>query len=159
MERTRIPRWRGTRVVAATTAVVTVVVLTLGPGAFVGPARGELAALAGRVPNALPAVVEFGYAEQLLNVLLFVPLGATLALLLGRRMWPWVIAACSALSIAVELLQRSIAGRVPDLGDVLWNTVGAAIGVLAVTLIRAALRLRVRGGVSRAPAVRRPAGR
>lgn len=136
MTQTYTPRWRGTRVFAATLAVVTIAVLTLGSGALVGPARGELAQIAGAVPAVLPAAVQFGFTEQLLNVLLFVPLGATIALLLRRRAWPLAILVGVALSAAVEFAQRSIAGRVPDLGDVLWNTVGAAIGVIVVTLVR-----------------------
>jgi glycopeptide antibiotics resistance protein len=140
-------------VFAATLAVVTVAVLTLGSGSIIGPARGELAQLAGRVPAASSAFMQFGYAEQLLNVILFVPLGTTIALLLGRRTWPLAIVFGAALSAVVEFAQRTIAGRVPDLGDVLWNTVGAAIGVVAVTLIRsvgAAVRRSVqRGRVTR----------
>ena len=153
MTQTYTPRRRGTRVFAAMLAVVTIAVLTLGSGALVGPARGELALLVGRVPAALLAVVQFGYTEQVLNVLLFVPLGATIALLLSRRAWPFAILAGVALSAAVEFAQRSIAGRVPDLGDVLWNTVGAAIGVVVVTLVRvigaAARRARQWGSSTR----------
>lgn len=40
-----------------------------------------------------------------------------------------------ALSATVEYLQASIPGRVPDADDVLWNTVGTTIGVLAMTLV------------------------
>jgi glycopeptide antibiotics resistance protein len=123
-------------VFAATLAVVVVAVLTLGPGTLVGPARREVAQLVGMVPTSLSTALPFGLTEQLLNVLLFVPLGATVAILLGRRAWPAAVLAGCAVSAAVEFAQRSIAGRVPDLGDVLWNTVGTAIGVIVVAVVR-----------------------
>ena len=67
---------------------------------------------------------------------MYVPLGATVALLLGRRWWPLAILTGSAVSACVEYAQRSIPGRVPDPADVLWNTVGAAIGVVVVAVGR-----------------------
>ena len=72
-------------------------------------------------------------AERLLNTLMFVPLGATIALLLHRRLWPLAILVGFAMSAAVEYAQPTIPGRVPDAADVFWNTVGAAIGVVLVT--------------------------
>jgi glycopeptide antibiotics resistance protein len=77
-----------------------------------------------------------GDSEQVLNTLLFVPLGATIALLLSRRLWPIAILAGFALSASVEYAQASIPGRVPDPADVLWNTVGGAIGVVLVSVPR-----------------------
>ena len=55
--------------------------------------------------------------------------------------------------MAVEWAQGSIPGRVPDLDDVLWNTVGGAIGVVIVTILRllatAVARGAQRGSVTR----------
>lgn len=124
------------RLVAALTAVGIVALLTLAPWALVHPLRGRvvwlLQDLAEPVMTWLP-----GGPDQVLNTLLFIPLGATIALLLPRRAWLLAIVAGFALSALVEIAQESIPGRVPDAGDVLWNTCGGAIGVIAVTLIRA----------------------
>jgi VanZ family protein len=124
------------RLVAALAAIGVVSLLTLAPWAFVHPLRGRVVWLlqdvAAPVMTWLP-----GGPDQVLNTLLFIPLGATLALLLPRRAWLVAIVAGFALSALVELAQESIPGRVPDAGDVLWNTCGGAIGVILVTLVRA----------------------
>jgi hypothetical protein len=52
-----------------------------------------------------------------LNILLFIPLGAALA---GRR-WYVVIAASGLLSLAVEVLQLAQAGRHAGPADILEN--------------------------------------
>jgi len=132
---TTAPR-RGPRLLAAAIAVVAVAALTLAPRAIAAPARGVFMQMMDAVTAPLLVWVPYGYAEQVLNTLLFVPLGATLALLLSRPAWPVAIFAGLALSAAVEYIQGSIPGRVPDLDDVLWNTVGAAIGVIVVTIPR-----------------------
>jgi VanZ family protein len=124
------------RLVAALAAIGVVSLLTLAPWAFVHPLRGRVVWLlqdvAAPVMTWLP-----GGPDQVLNTLLFIPLGATLALLLPRRAWLVAIVAGFALSALVEIAQESIPGRVPDAGDVLWNTCGGAIGVILVTLVRA----------------------
>lgn len=123
------------RLVAAAAAVSAVALLTLAPWALVHPLRGRvvwlLEDLAAPVMAWLP-----GGPDQVLNTLLFIPLGATLALLLPRRAWLLAIGSAFALSALVEFAQESIPGRIPDAGDVLWNTCGGVIGVVAATLIR-----------------------
>ena len=74
-------------------------------------------------------------AEGLANVLLFVPLGATGALLL-RRHAAWVVIALGALSLAIEVLQARL-GRTPSYRDVVANSVGALAGALVVLLLGA----------------------
>lgn len=66
----------------------------------------------------------------LLNVLLFVPLGAGLALLTG---WSWwrVTLVCALASTAFEAIQLLLP-REPDVLDVLTNTLGAMVGAVAV---------------------------
>jgi hypothetical protein len=133
----------GTRVLAAVIAVIAVAALTLAPRAIAAPARAAFMQVTDAVIAPLLTWVPYGYTEQVLNTVLFVPLGATIALLLSRRAWPVAILAGSALSAVVEYAQGSIPGRVPDLDDVLWNTVGAAIGVIIVTgprFVSAAIR-------------------
>ena len=69
----------------------------------------------------------------LLNVVLFVPVGALLAALLRGRWWAAVLVAglCSA---AIEVVQSRWLERVGDVDDLVANTVGAALGALAITL-------------------------
>jgi hypothetical protein len=119
------------RLFTAAAAVAAVAALTLAPQRFVGPARGLF------MDAAWPLLSDWSYAEieSTLNALLFLPLGLALAMLLGR--W-WVLAAPAGfvMSFAVELAQTRIPGRVPDLDDVLWNTVGAVAGTLLVGIVR-----------------------
>ena len=129
---------RGFRVVAGAVALLGVAALTLGPRAIVAPARGTFLRATEAVASPVLTLFPDIGVDQLLNGLLFVPLGAAVAALLPRRVWWLAMVAGLALSITVEYLQASIPGRVPDLDDVLWNTVGTAIGVLAVTLLRLA---------------------
>jgi glycopeptide antibiotics resistance protein len=71
----------------------------------------------------------------LLNVLLFVPVGALLAALLRGRWWAAVLVAalCSA---AIEAVQSRWLERIGSVDDLVANTVGAALGALALTLRR-----------------------
>ena len=71
-----------------------------------------------------------GLAEVIQNVLLFVPLG--LALALGNTRALRAIAAGALLSLAVEVAQQWIPGRDPSVGDLVFNTLGTALGVLVV---------------------------
>lgn len=127
---------RTARSIAAALAVTAVGILTLAPRSLVAPARGAFLAAVDAASASLLASLPFGDAERVLNTILYVPLGATVALLLGRRWWPLAILTGSAVSACVEYAQRSIPGRVPDPADVLWNTVGAAIGVVVVAVVR-----------------------
>lgn len=72
-----------------------------------------------------------GSADFLLNIALFVPLGAALAWMgMGRLK---VLAAGAALSVAIELAQATlVAGRDPAVGDVVANSLGALAGASAV---------------------------
>lgn len=146
---------RAARTIAAVLAVAAVAALTLGPRALVAPARGEFMRVMDAAAAPLLAAVPYGDPERTLNVVMFVPLGATIALLLRRRSWPLAILAGFALSACVEYAQGSIPGRVPDPADVLWNTVGGAIGVVVVTVVRL-VGAAVRGG-TKAGRMPRPA--
>ena len=65
-------------------------------------------------------------AELIQNLLLFIPLGATLVLAGVRPLWAVVIGAL--LSFSVEFAQLSIPGRDSSLGDIVCNTISTAIG-------------------------------
>lgn len=69
----------------------------------------------------------------ILNVLLFVPLGACLAILTGRAWSATVLAAlCSG---AIEAAQWLWLDREASWSDVGANTVGALLGALAISLL------------------------
>lgn len=68
-----------------------------------------------------------GAADAVANVILFVPLGMALAARWGVATAVFVAA---VLSTSVEIAQTGIPGRFPTLGDVLWNTSGAALGAM-----------------------------
>jgi len=129
---------RSIRLLAAALAIGAVALLTLAPRSLVSPARGLFMRLMDAALAPLVDAIPYGDAERVLNALMFVPLGATIALLLHRRAWPLAIVAGFGLSAAVEYAQASIPGRVPDLDDVVWNTLGAVVGVAVVTVPRIA---------------------
>jgi len=69
-------------------------------------------------------------AELIQNILLFIPLGVSLTLA-GVRPWRGVTIG-ALLSFTVEFLQQWIPGRDPNVGDIVTNTIGTALGVLLV---------------------------
>jgi hypothetical protein len=73
---------------------------------------------------------ERGIADVLVNLLLFLPLGAALAAA-GLRTSRCVFAG-ALLSAAVEFAQLFIPGRDPSLGDVVFNTAGSGLGAVLV---------------------------
>lgn len=73
-----------------------------------------------------------GVADALLNLTLFAPFGAALAFA-RVRLWR-ILFAGFALSALVELLQLYLPGRDPSYGDLLFNTVGAAMGAAGPVL-------------------------
>ena len=74
-----------------------------------------------------------------LNVLLFVPLGAVLALLISRPWW-WVVLPAAVVSSVIELVQGRWLDRVSSWSDLVANTVGALLGAAAVSLLARARR-------------------
>jgi hypothetical protein len=127
-------------VAAAASAVSAVAALTLAPRTVVAPVRALFERMTDAAVEGLFGWVPFADLDRVLNTLLFVPLGATLAVLVGRRLWPLAMLVGFAMSTAVVYAQAGIPGRVPDQEDVLWNTCGAVLGALAVGLVFAALR-------------------
>ena len=78
-------------------------------------------------------VLEFGA-----NIVMFVPFGVLVPLAFGRldRRVAWLtIAAGAGLSMAIELSQLVIPGRVSSVLDVVANTLGAAVGVACVWVV------------------------
>lgn len=71
-----------------------------------------------------------GVADAILNVMLFVPLGV--ALLWSGWSTRRAVLAGVALSASIELVQLLIPGRDTSAGDLLFNSLGILVGVLAV---------------------------
>src|SRR5438309_161572 len=69
-----------------------------------------------------------GTSDVLLNIILFAPLGAALALHL--RSIPRCALSAALLSATIELAQLYIPGRDSSLGDVVSNTLGGTLGAL-----------------------------
>lgn len=88
--------------------------------------------------NLVPLVVDGpgSAVDAVLNVGVFVPLGALLALL-GMRVLPAGVLALAG-SLSIESAQYLMdAGRTADVNDLITNTVGALLGWLAVAAVRA----------------------
>ncbi len=81
------------------------------------------------------AWVSFDVVESGSNVAMFVPLGL-LVVWWGGRWWQGLVLAAT-LSTAIELTQLwFLPTRVADVGDVIANTAGAALGLLLATGLR-----------------------
>lgn len=91
----------------------------------------------------------------LLNVVLFVPAGALLAVV-ARRPWWWATLAALTASAAIELAQWLWLEREGGWSDVGANTLGALLGaLLGAAVVRRATRARPRPA-PRAVRTRRP---
>ena len=121
--------------VVAGAYLVGVVVLLAGPWGWelnrVTVACWELFRYTVPIAPASLAPEHYGIA---LNVLLFVPAGALLVALTPCRWWGATAVAALA-SGAVELAQARWLDRIGEGSDVVANTLGVAIGAVAVTLL------------------------
>lgn len=129
---------RALGVAVAALGCAAIAALTLTP-------RPEAQALAAETPISCLICGRFGVVDVILNILLFLPLGAGLRLAgLSSRS---LIAAVLATTVAVEALQFSfIPGRDPSLSDVITNTAGGLLGALVAARWRSFLLPRPRAG-------------
>ena len=114
----RTARWLGA--VLAGVGLLAILALTLYP-------HPRQARVAEQTPLLCLVCGETGGADVALNLLLFMPLAAGLALL----DWPWtrIVAICALLSLGVETFQYAAqTGRDASLSDLLTNTTGGALG-------------------------------
>ncbi len=81
------------------------------------------------------------------NVAAFFPIGLALAGALGpgsrARQVRGAIGLCAGLSLTIELAQLGISGRATDVDDLLFNTLGAALGALCLVVIQRRLARNV----------------
>jgi glycopeptide antibiotics resistance protein len=96
--------------------------------------------LASGSPSGRRAAWTYLFVDVLGNIAVFVPLGAALAVATcsrrpprrcGARHWLGTVVAGTLLSLSIELIQLTISGRTTDVDDVILNTLGMAVGVLA----------------------------
>jgi glycopeptide antibiotics resistance protein len=75
--------------------------------------------------------VSFREAEALANLVLFLPLGALLALALPRVLLLGLLCGAAITSVGIEVVQYVLLPqRVPSALDVMMNTAGAAVGLV-----------------------------
>lgn len=126
----------GPRVVVVLITVAVLLALTLMPRQFVAPLRGAVMHLAYAFAEPTISGMSFVQVESTLNALVFIPLGAVLAMIFGRKLWFLAPICALGISFTVEYLQARVPGRVPDVNDVVWNTIGGLIGACIVAAIR-----------------------
>jgi VanZ family protein len=132
--------------VLATLTLIAVFVIGYWPVPVDRGMRSVLGSVLDRLAAAgAPDWVDYAHLEFGANVVMFVPLGALIALLLPR--WEWWLAPIIglALSLAIEFGQAMLLPqRFATPLDVLANTTGAVIGALVITAVRLASRAAAR---------------
>lgn len=86
----------------------------------------------------VPTWLDYRVVELTSNVILFLPLGALVARILGPRLWWGGVAVGFVASALIELAQLIfLPARFASVADVAANTFGAMIGALAALLLMA----------------------
>jgi glycopeptide antibiotics resistance protein len=86
----------------------------------------------------------YNRVEFLANVAMFMPIGIFFVLLFGRRLWFVSVISGVLLTLAIELVQRFIPGRVSDVRDLVANSLGTVVGVLVALVLTQAKARRLR---------------
>lgn len=117
--------------------------ITLGPQPLDARASGWLYGVIARLAQH-PSLAWLTYdrVEFLANIALFVPVGVLFLLLFGRRWWWLGIAAGALLTCSIEFTQQFIPTRVPDAGDLVANTTGAALGAVVALVVTTPAAIR-----------------
>ncbi|TFV53690.1 VanZ family protein [Blastococcus sp. TF02A-35] len=123
-------------------AVALVAYLALLASLTLGASPGAVFAVGAREVGRIDGLqwVDSGDVERAANVLVFVPVGLLLCFALPRvpRLLVWLL--CVAVSAAVEAAQVFLPGRQPTPVDVVTNSTGAAVGVVAAVVLTWAAR-------------------
>lgn len=99
--------------------------------------RDTLLAIIDRLQAAgAPAWFDYRFVESAANVILFIPLGALLALELPLRFWWIAPLTTTSFSVAIELGQTLLPERVATIADVFANAAGGLVGATIVLVIR-----------------------
>lgn len=85
---------------------------------------------------------ERGLADVILNIIMFMPVGILAVLAFG--MTPAIVVGAAFFSAGVEAAQFFIPGRDASLGDLLFNTTGALLGLFVVAVAAHWIRPRAR---------------
>lgn len=134
-------------------SVLAILALTLLPGREAsGPATGRsLVPFEDLLRSFDPQMPDPGYARDLAvgnllaNVVLFLPFGVALGLRCPGVSRLWLVLVCLGLSLLVEGVQLVWSvGRSADITDVLMNTLGGFLGLLAAKLVMDTVRHRQR---------------
>lgn len=116
--------------------VVTVALIVWLPATAASKVTGIVFRLAGYVSehSGISLTTSYTVFEFVANIALFVPLGLLLVAAWPRsNAWVVLLLGYSA-SATIELVQTLLPSRYPTLSDVVANTIGTAIGCLAVRL-------------------------
>jgi len=101
--------------------------------------------------NGIPQWFGYGKLEFTANIAMFVPLGFLLALALPARVWWLALIIAPGFSVAIELTQGAfLSARFASGLDVLSNSIGAIIGILAAVVVRALVHQRDQKVIERA---------
>lgn len=79
--------------------------------------------------------ISYSLLEFWSNVAMFIPVGLFFLLLLGRRRWWLAILLGVVLTCGIEFAQLFIPSRVSDPRDIVANSLGAFIGVMAALVV------------------------
>jgi len=77
----------------------------------------------------------YSRVEFLANIAMFIPIGIFFVLLMGRRWWFPAMLAGVAMTFAIEFVQLFLPTRVPDVRDLVSNSLGACVGVVFALVI------------------------
>ena len=88
----------------------------------------------------LVPLTDYEVVDALTNVLVFLPVGALLPLLMAAASWRRVLAVAVLFSLGIEMTQLVTGnllggGHVADVNDLLFNVVGAALGLALFTAL------------------------
>lgn len=76
------------------------------------------------------------YMENIMNVLMFIPLGFSLGCAFKNIGWKWMIVVALSLSVIIEVMQYVFKKGYAEVDDVIHNTLGCIIGYGLYMLIR-----------------------
>jgi glycopeptide antibiotics resistance protein len=134
-------RARGIILGILTACVVVILVITFWPTPVDRPFDAQLMRILGDLHHAGVATwVDYSFVESFSNAIMFLPLGALIALYVRRQRWWLAVALGFLLSVCIELGQGLfLPERTASVNDVVANTFGALIGGGAVAIVRFAV--------------------